>query len=71
MKKATLYLEDLSCPDCASKIEALLNRNDGVRDARVHFTTGKAKVEYDQEQVGIEDLKKIVAATGYRVERVS
>lgn len=70
MKKVKLYLEDLSCPDCAKKIEKILNKTDGVNKADVHFTTGKANVEYDPENINVEGLKDAVATTGYQVIKV-
>lgn len=70
MKKVKLYLEDLSCPDCANKIEQVLNKTDGVKSANVHYTTAKANVEYDDEQITTDDLKKAVSKTGYEVKNI-
>jgi len=69
MKKIKLYLEELSCPDCANKIEQVLNKTEGVKKADVHYTTSKANVEYDPEKIEVAGLKKAVAKTGYKVER--
>jgi Cu+-exporting ATPase len=70
MRKVKLYLEDLSCPDCAKKIEKILNKTDGVENADVHFTTGKANVEYDPENINVDGLKDAVSTTGYQVIKV-
>ena len=70
MKKVKLYLEDLSCPDCAKKIEKILNKTNGVKNADVHFTTGKANVVYDPENINVEGLKDAVSTTGYQVIKV-
>ncbi len=70
MKKVKIYLEDLSCPDCAKKIETILNKQEGVEKASVHFTTSKAKVDYDEDKISIEDMKKAISTTGYSVEKV-
>jgi len=70
MKKVKLYLEDLSCPDCANKIEKVLNKTKGVKSAEVHYTTAKANVEYNDEEIDTEDLKKAVAKTGYQVKSI-
>ena len=70
MSDVKLYLEDLSCPDCAKKIEKVLNKTVGVNNAKVHYTTAKANVEFDNEKVSIEGLKKAVAKTGYQIEQV-
>mgnify|MGYP000471041156 CR=1 FL=1 len=70
MKNTKLYLEDLSCPDCANKIQKVLNKTEGVKNAEVHFTTGKANVEYDEQEISIEEMKDAVSTTGYQVIRV-
>jgi copper chaperone len=69
MKKVKLYLDELNCPDCANKIGKVLNKTKGVEKAEVHYTTAKANVEYDEEEIDIEGLKKAVAKTGYQVKR--
>ncbi|SJZ62796.1 cation transporter [Selenihalanaerobacter shriftii] len=71
MKNKKLYLKDLACPDCAQKVEKILNKQTGVREAKVHYTTSKAKVEFNEDEITIDELKKAVATTGYEVERVS
>lgn len=70
MKNTKLYLEDLSCPDCAKKIQKVLNKTKGVENAEVHFATGKANVEYDENEVSIEKMKDAVSTTGYQVIKV-
>jgi Cu+-exporting ATPase len=70
MKNTKLYLEDLSCPDCANKIQKVLNKTEGVKNAEVHFSTGKANVEYDEKEVSIEEMQDAVSTTGYQVIRV-
>lgn len=70
MSDVKLYLEDLSCPDCAKKIEKVLNKTVGVNNAEVHYTTGKANVEFNDKKISIEGLKKAVAKTGYQIEMV-
>ena len=70
MKKVKLYLEDLSCPNCAEKIEGVLNQTDGVEEAEVHFATAKANVKYDEEMVSIAEMKDAVSETGYQVIKV-
>ncbi len=69
MQNVRLYLEELSCPDCANKIEMVLNKTEGVNEANVHYTTSKADVEYDPDEITLDDLKKAVGKTGYQVEK--
>ncbi|RAK06468.1 heavy-metal-associated domain-containing protein [Halanaerobium saccharolyticum] len=69
MKKIKLYLEELSCPDCANKVEKVLSKTEGVTEADVHYTTSKANVKYDPAKINPDGLKKAVAKTGYQVEK--
>ena len=67
MEKATLRLSNLSCPDCADKISQILLKQSGVSKADVFFTTSKVKVEWDAEQITLEQIEKTIQKTGYRV----
>lgn len=67
MEKATLRLSNLSCPDCADKISQILLKQNGVSKANVFFTTSKVKVEWDAEQITLEQIEKTIQKTGYRV----
>ena len=73
MSDVKLYLEDLSCPDCAKKIEKVLNKTVGVNNAKVHYTTAKANVEFDNEkEEKLKELKeKIKKIDTYSVNYLS
>ncbi len=67
MSKSILQLETLSCPSCVAKIEAALNRIDGVEEVKVGFNSSKVTVSYDDT---IEDktiFKDAVSKLGYDV----
>ncbi len=67
MKKVTLMLKDLACPDCAQKIGQILEKTDGVHKAKVFYATSKAKVEYDAEAIDQEKIIDIIEKVGYKV----
>jgi copper chaperone CopZ len=64
--KTTLRSQELSCPSCIQKIEAALKRVDGVRNAKVHFNTGRLEVEH--EDVSNETLVAAVRDAGYNAQ---
>lgn len=66
--KTTLRSQELSCPSCVGKIEKMLTRTEGVRDATVHFNTGRIEVEYDADSVTEDDLTQVVQQAGYDAE---
>ncbi|HXH56199.1 heavy metal-associated domain-containing protein [Iamia sp.] len=41
-----LRVEGMTCGSCAARVEKVLGRQDGVREASVNFATGKAHVAY-------------------------
>lgn len=69
MKAATIQLEDLACPSCMLKIEAALKNLDGVdKDSvDVSFNTSKAKLNFDENKISIEEIEKAINKVGYEV----
>ena len=48
--KKTYTLEDLDCANCAAKMEAAINKLDGVKKATVSFMTQKLTLEAEDER---------------------
>ena len=46
--KKTFKLEDLDCANCAAKMEAAINKLEGVQKATVSFMTQKMTIEADE-----------------------
>lgn len=67
MTKKTIQMEELVCPMCAQKIETALKNAKGVEDATVLYNASKAKVEFNEAETSVEDLKKIITDLGYVV----
>jgi len=49
MQKATIHLEDLSCPSCLLKIENAVKGLNGVEkdSVKVMFNSSKVKTDFD------------------------
>ena len=58
-------VEGMTCGSCAARVEKVLSRHHGVRDASVNFATGKAHVAFDPSAVDIDDLTAAVDKIGY------
>lgn len=67
MKEVVYRLGGFACPDCAQQLGLIMERQKGVEQAKVTYATGKLKVKYNPEQIGLEDIEKIIAKTGYQV----
>ncbi|HLV34291.1 MAG TPA: heavy-metal-associated domain-containing protein [Spirillospora sp.] len=68
MTKTILRSSELSCPSCVAKIEKSLKGVDGVEAAKVHFTTGRIEVQYDESRASINDLVEAVRSAGYEAK---
>lgn len=69
MKSATIQLETLTCPSCMLKIEGALKGTDGVdkESINVSFNTSKAKLDFDESKLSIEDIEGAIKKVGYEV----
>lgn len=69
MRSAIIQLETLTCPSCMQKIEGALKGVDGVQQdtISVSFNTSKAKFDFDEEKVSIEELENAITKVGYDV----
>ncbi len=48
MATVKFQLETLSCPSCIKKIETVLNKQMGVKEASVLFHSSKVKIAFDE-----------------------
>lgn len=66
MKKVFKILE-IDCANCAAKIEANINKIDGVRAASVNFFAQKLIVDADEER--FDEIMEEVVRAARKVER--
>ncbi|MGG5252194.1 heavy-metal-associated domain-containing protein [Neobacillus sp. SM06] len=67
MAKAVFQLEPLTCPSCIKKIEAVLNKTEGVTTAVVLYNLSKVKTEFDESQIEANQLENMIKKLGYEV----
>lgn len=65
-KTASLSIEGMDCPGCATAIQNKLVAVRGVRRARVSFERRAAEIEYDPGVVSVDQLEEVVREAGYR-----
>ena len=63
--KKTYLLEELDCANCAAKMEAAINKIDGVIEAKVSFMTQKLTIEADER-----DFDKILKAAQKAIKKI-
>ena len=66
MQKRIFQLNPLSCPTCASKIETVLKKVEGVESAEVSFTASRVNVVFADE-TDVTILIDRIHRLGYRV----
>jgi len=62
-----LPIQGIECASCVQKIEKALLQTKGVTKAVVNLATEKAKVEYLPSETNLEEVKRAIESTGYKV----
>ncbi|MCX7709133.1 MAG: heavy metal translocating P-type ATPase [Clostridia bacterium] len=65
-KEVTIPIEGMTCAACASRIEKVVGKMEGVSGASVNFATEKATVHYDSSKIRISEIKQAIAKAGYK-----
>lgn len=63
--KATIPVIGLACSACSANVERCLSQLTGISEATVSLSTRTATVEYDEQVITLEDMKREVNAIGY------
>ena len=63
--KKILKIEGMHCSSCAIGVEMLLNAK-GAK-GKVDFNSKKAEIEFDENKTSLEEIKKEIEKSGYKV----
>ncbi len=66
MIKKTFKVPDMSCTNCAMKLESLEDTLDGVREINASYHKLQMTVEYDETKLTDEQIIAAVKKKGYR-----
>ena len=70
MEKIELKIKGMHCVSCENRIkDAILNLN-GVKSAKVDYTSEKATIEFDNEKTDIKNIVKTIKNVGYQPEEM-
>ena len=61
-----LIIEGIHCSACVWLNEKVLHKLEGVIEADINFTTNKAKVVYDSDEVSLSKIFETIASIGYK-----
>jgi copper chaperone CopZ len=65
MIKKTFKVEDMSCTNCAMKLEGLEDTLDGVKEINASYHKLAMTVEYDESRLTAEQIIAAVKKKGY------
>lgn len=66
-KDITVNITGMTCAACSTRVEKVLNKTEGVK-ANVNLTTEKASIQFDADQITVEDIANKINHLGYQVE---
>ncbi len=65
--KKTYRVSGMHCAGCASNVEKVLGRRQGVASAAVNFAANTVTVDYDPSTVGFDGLREAVENAGFEL----
>ncbi|MBM3281634.1 MAG: cadmium-translocating P-type ATPase [Candidatus Harrisonbacteria bacterium] len=65
MKTEIIPIKGMHCASCASIIEKVIKKTEGVARVEVNFGTEKAKISFDPAKTAISELSKKIEPYGY------
>lgn len=68
MKKIVLGIEGMHCDGCVNRLTKVLKALDGVVDAKVSLENKSAEIEYDENELELDDIKQAVCDAGFEAK---
>ena len=65
MIKKTFHVSDMSCSNCAMKLESLEDSLDGVKEVNASYHKLTMVIEYDETKLTAEQIVEAVKRKGY------
>ncbi|MEB2585478.1 heavy metal translocating P-type ATPase [Bacillus cereus] len=67
-EKAEFTVSGMTCAACANRVEKRLNKLDGVNKATVNFALESATVDFNPDEVNVNEMKSAITKLGYKLE---
>ncbi|MGL4909909.1 MAG: heavy metal translocating P-type ATPase [Cetobacterium sp.] len=67
MRNKKLKIEGMTCSSCANAVERALKKREGVFEANVNYATETLSINYDENQITLDQIKEVIVNTGYEV----
>lgn len=69
MTSATLEIIGMHCMGCVRSVTNALKRVIGVKEADVSLQENSAKVQFDEKETSLDELRKAIQEAGYEVSK--
>lgn len=66
MKSETLKITGMTCAACAKAVERAVGKLQGVDKVSVNFATENARIQYQQKEVKLSQIKQAIEKAGYK-----
>ena len=67
-KKIVLGIEGMHCDGCVNRLTKVLKALDGVVDAKVSLENKSTEIEYDENELELDDIKQAVSDAGFEAK---
>lgn len=68
MEKITLNVQGMSCDHCVKAVEGSVGALDGVATVKVNLKAATVDVEFNKQQVTLDQIKETIDDQGYDVK---
>jgi plastocyanin domain-containing protein/sulfite exporter TauE/SafE/copper chaperone CopZ len=65
IRKEKIKVYEMTCTSCENRVERAVKKLEGVIDAKAHYSTQFAEIEYDDELCNQSKIKAAIKAAGY------
>ncbi|HDR4423251.1 TPA: copper-translocating P-type ATPase [Bacillus cereus] len=66
--KAEFTVSGMTCAACANRVEKRLNKLEGVNEATVNFALESATVDFNPDEIHVNEMKSAITKLGYKLE---
>jgi copper chaperone len=70
MKMLTLKIDGMNCDGCASRITSLLEKEAGVREVDVSYSSGEGQISYNSHALEQARIFEVIELAGFGAKRV-
>ncbi|MFB6730248.1 heavy metal translocating P-type ATPase [Bacillus mobilis] len=66
--KAEFTVSGMTCAACANRVEKRLNKLEGVNGATVNFALESATVDFNPDEINVNEMKSAITKLGYKLK---